>query len=156
MKGGRAVVPFADADELNQRAHRWLICHGEMEDGEQFLGIGPDARQLEPGRGSERAKAINGVFVRKFGDYFFAGSEIKFAIAEVNGLRLIADQVHLDAVRLLIVNGPMPPLRELEVRTQLAIRPHQHIEIEESGHPRAVVVGGFQDFTRFLEIDADD
>ena len=59
----------------------------KMENRKKLFRIGPDARQLEPGRGSERAKAINGVFVGKFGDDFFAGSEIKFAIAEVNGLR---------------------------------------------------------------------
>ena len=81
---------------------------------------------------------------------------MKFVFAEVNGLRPLADQVHLDAVRLLIVDGAMPPLREIKVRAQFTIRPHQHVEIEERGHPRAVVVGGFQNFARFLEIDADD
>ena len=74
----------------------------------------------------------------------------------MNGLRPLADQVHLDAVRVLVVDGAMPPLREIEIRAEFAIGAHQHVEIECGGHARAVVVGGFQNVARFLQIDADD
>ncbi len=50
----------------------------------------------------------------------------------------------------------MSPLREIEVRAEFAIRPHEQIEIEGGGYAGAVVVGGFQNLARFLQIDADD
>ena len=115
-----------------------------MKNGEKLLRISPDARELETGRGGERAETLDRVLVGKLGNDFLPGLEMKFVSAEVNGLRPLADQVHLDAMRLLIVDGAMPPLREIKIRAQFAIRPHQHIEIEERGHPRAVVVSGFQ------------
>ena len=92
-----------------------------MENRKKLFWIGPDACELKTGRGGERAKAFNGVLVGKFGDDFLSGSEIKFAFAEVNGLRPFADQVHFDAMRFLIIDGAMSPFGEVEVCAQFTI-----------------------------------
>ena len=51
-----------------------------MENGEELLRIGPDARELETGRGGERAETLDRVLVGKFGDDFLAGLEMKFVV----------------------------------------------------------------------------
>ena len=61
LKGGGAAVFFADADELNQRAHRCLICDDEMKDGKQLLRICPGVRKTKasrPGEGREARESI--------------------------------------------------------------------------------------------------
>ena len=75
---------------------------------------------------------------------FSPGVKVKFALAEMHGLRSLADQVHLDPVRFLVVDGAMPPPRKIEIRPQLAVRTFQHVEIEGRGHARAVIVSRFQ------------
>ena len=50
----------------------------------------------------------------------------------------------------------MAPEREIEVRAELAVSPHEQVQIEFRGHAGAVVVGGLQNFAVFLKIDADD
>jgi len=116
-----------------------------MKNREELFRISPDTRELKPGRGRERAEALDCVLVGKFRDDLFVPIEMKFASPETHGLGLLADQMHFDAVRFLIVDGPVSPLREIEVRAQFAIRARKHVEIESGGHARAVVVGSFQD-----------
>ena len=70
---------------------------------------------------------------------FSPGLEVKFVSAEVNVLRPLADQVHLNAMRPPgIVDGAMLPLLEIKVHAQLAIGPHQHIEVEKRRSPPAL------------------
>ena len=85
-----------------------------MENREKLSRIGPDARELKTRRGRERGKSLDRMFVGKFRDDFFAGSEIKFTSAKVHGLLTLAEQVHLDA------RGPEDPGAALKaVKEQL-------------------------------------
>ena len=68
-----------------------------MENGEQFLRIGPDMRELKTGRGGERDEPSRRVFVGKFGDDFFAGAKMKFFAAEMHCLLARAEQMHFDS-----------------------------------------------------------
>ena len=87
---------------------------------------------------------------------FSPAREMKFVFAEMDGLLALADEVHFDPVRFVVVDGAMTPLRQIEVGAQFAIGALQHVEIEGRGDARAVVVGGFQNVFRFLQVDADD
>src|SRR5450432_607176 len=79
----------------------------EMKNGEKFFRIGPDTRELKAGRGGEHREAVHRVFVGKFRDDFFSGREMKFPVGQMNSLVALADQVHLDPGRLLVVDGSM-------------------------------------------------
>ena len=80
---------------------------------------------------------------------FSPRAKMKFLAADMNRLVRLADQVHLDAAVALVVNRLVPPERKIEIRAELAIRPHEQIQIEFRGHAGAVVVGGFQNFAVF-------
>ena len=112
-----------------------------MKNRKEFLRIGPDFRDLEPGGAGERAEAFDAVLVGKLGNNFFARGEGKLALPEVNGLIGFADQVHLNPGGVGIVNRAVPPLLEVEIRPDLAIRAHEQIEIELGRNAGAVVVG---------------
>lgn len=115
-----------------------------MKNREKFRRIGPNPGELETGGVGERAESRNSVFVGEFRDNFFADVEMEFVPAKMHGLRPLADEMHFDTVRIVIINGPMSPLRRLEIRIQFAVRALQDVEIERRGNPCAVVVGGFQ------------
>src|ERR1041385_7041318 len=103
------------------RDQRPRLQRCEMENCEKFFGISPNTGELESSQSGEGAEAFDGVFVGKFCNDFLAGDEMEFAFTKMEGLRTRADQMHLDAVRLLVVDGAMPPLHEIEIGAQLAV-----------------------------------
>src|SRR6185369_3829558 len=133
-----------------------FLARREMEDGEELLLVGPEARRQETGGSGKSGEAFDGMFVGKFGDDFLAVGKMELAVAEVDDLLTFAQQMHLDARSLVVVDRAMLPARQIEVRAKLAVRPHEHVEVELRGHAGAIVVGRFQDVAWFLEVDADD
>ena len=127
-----------------------------MENSKQLLRIGPDSRESEAGRNRETGKSFLRVLVGKFRDDLFAARKTKFLATDVNGLFRFADQVHFNAAVVLVVDCLMSPEREIEIRAELAVRPHEKIQIELRGYAGAVVISGFQNCPVFLQIDADD
>ena len=80
-----------------------------MKNRKKFFRISPDTGELEPGGGGEGGEALDRVLVGKFRDDLFVAGKIKFASPEMHSLRLRTDQVHLDSVRGLIVDGTVSP-----------------------------------------------
>ena len=89
-RGGFAVR-FTDANQLNQRAHRRLASRGKVENTKQSRLIRPEMGEIEIGAGRHRSESFRRMFVGKFGHDCFAAVEMKFAIAEMNGLSAFAE-----------------------------------------------------------------
>ena len=64
--------------------------------------------------------------------------------------------MHLDAPGFLIVNGLMTPALQIKIRTKLAIGAREQVQVELGGHPRAVVIGAFENRFRFFQIDSHE
>ena len=75
---------------------------------------------------------------------FSPARKMKFALAEMNCLVPLADQMHLDAAWPVVVDRAMPPLGKIEIGAELAVGAHQHVEIEFRRHAGAVVVSSLQ------------
>ena len=69
---------------------------------------------------------------------------------------LLADQVHLDAVALAVVDRAMGEGGEIEIAAELAVDAHQHIEVEARGDAGRIVIGVVQHALVLFEIGADD
>ena len=76
-------------------------------------------------------------------------------LKHADGLRGQADNVHLDAPGLFIVDRLMGEAVEIEIAAKLTIDADEQIEIEFGGNAFGVVIGGDQDRGRLLEIDPD-
>src|SRR5215213_4473164 len=72
------------------------------------------------------------------------------------GLRLLGDQVHLDAMALAIVNRAVHEGGNVEIAAELAVDADQNVEIEPRGDAGGVVIGVVKHPLVLLEIDADD
>ena len=121
--------------KLNERTHRRLFCHGEMENGKQLLWISPNPRQAESGRQGQPSESLLRVLVGKLRNDFLPARKMKFLAAYMDGLFRLADQVHLDPPVALVVNCLVPPEREVEVRAKLVIRPHEQVQLNSAVTP---------------------
>src|SRR5204863_3333434 len=74
----------------------------------------------------------------------------------MNRLFRFTDQMHLNAPIPLVVDCPMSPEREIEVRAKLAIRANKKIQTKFRRNARTVVISRFQNGAVLLEVDADD
>jgi len=83
-----------------------------------------------------------------------AGSEIEAAPGEADGLRAMAQQMHLDRGFRIVPAGLVLKRLNHEVRAEFSIDPREQIEIELRGHAGGIIVGGDQDVEGLLEIDA--
>src|SRR5215218_1955994 len=72
------------------------------------------------------------------------------------GLRLLGDQVHLDAMALAIVNRAVHEGGNVEIAAELAVDADQNVEIESRGNAGGVVIGVVNHPLVLLEVDADD
>src|SRR5262245_10218252 len=104
----------------------------------------------------ERDEPANGVFVGILGQNFFSGAKLKFAAADLHGLIDLADEVKFDAAFGWIVSRVVLPVRQIEMSAELAVDVGEKIFVELRGHAGAVVVGGLNNMSIFLEIDADE
>jgi len=64
---------------------------------------------------------------------------------DVHDLVAGAQQVHLDAAAVRVIDRPVLEALDREIGPQLPVDPPQQVEIEGSGHSAGIVVGGFQE-----------
>src|SRR5579864_277780 len=84
-----------------------------------------------------------------------AGTERELLAEHFSRQRLLADQVHLDAMAVAVIDRAMNEGADVEVTAELAVDPVQHIEIETRGDAGGVVIGVVECPLVLLEIDAD-
>src|SRR5918992_4334556 len=84
----------------------------------------------------------------------FAGAKLDGFAGHPHLLPLVAGEVHFDAVALAIVEGVMLKAAEVEFSVELAVDPHEDVEIEGAGYPGSIVVSGVNDPIVFLQIGA--
>ena len=65
-------------------------------------------------------------------------------------------EIHLHAALGLVIDRMMGEAIEIDVAIELAIDALEQIEVEGSGDPAPVVIGGKQDRAVLLQIDADE
>src|SRR5262245_17897559 len=85
-----------------------------------------------------------------------AGAERELMAEHAHALRLAADQVHLDAMAVAVVDRAMDEAGEVEIAAELAVDALQHIEVEARGDAGRVVIGVVERALVLLQIDADD
>src|SRR4051795_8652193 len=130
----RSIEPAPSAPERLlrrlQRVHR-----------EHLRGIRPALAHPPTRALRQRAEALDAVFVAVLGVDALARAEREAGAEQAHGLALLADQVHLDAVPLAIVDRAMGEGGKVEIAAEFAIDPYQHIEVEARGDAGGVVVG---------------
>src|SRR6266446_5681027 len=151
----RVGVALRDGEKLNECAHRRLVCHGEIENAKQVAVISPHSNKLKSCLAGEFDETFRSVFVGIFSDDFLSRMEMKLLVFNSHSLIDFADEIDLDPAFVRIVNRVMPPLSEIEIRSELAIRAREQIQIKLGGHTGAVVVSVFQDPSIFSQIDAN-
>jgi hypothetical protein len=72
---------------------------------------------------------------------------------DVGNLLPFADQMHLDAFAIAVVDRAMAEGIEVEVGIELAVDPGKQIEVESGGYSSRVVVGGKEDRRVFLKVE---
>ena len=70
--------------------------------------------------------------------------------------RLLAGQMHLDAVALAVVEGVVLEACEIEIAAEFAVDAREQVEIELRGDAGGIVVGGVEHFGVLHQVDADD
>src|ERR1700689_3062279 len=63
--------------------------------------------------------------------------------------------MHLDAMAIAVIDRAMDERADVEIATEFAIDPVQHIEIEARGNAGGVVIGVIKGALVFLQIDTD-
>src|SRR5215475_13861308 len=122
---GKPLHTFPDhalaggCDELMNREHSRLV--------------GPALLHLPARCLCQRGKAVKTVFVAVLGVNALAGPEREVMAEHAHALRLAADQVHLDAMAVAVVDRAVDEAGEVEIAAELAIDALQHIEIELGG-----------------------
>src|SRR6266478_2086842 len=109
MQRRRASVALRDGEKLNERAHRRLVCHGEIENAKQVRVVGPHLHKLESRLAGEFDKTLRGVFVGIFSDDFLARTEMKCPVFNSRCLIDFANKIDLDPAFAWIVDRVMPP-----------------------------------------------
>ena len=72
----------------------------------------------------------------------FAGAGMKISCRSTSGGQgLEADQMHLDAVAVTVIDRAMDERADVEVAAEFAVDPMQHIEIEARSDACGVVIG---------------
>ena len=120
------------------------------------VGIGPDRLRAPAGLARQGPEALDRIRVAVLGVDGLARGEGDALVCDADGLRLQADEVHLDARRLGIEEGPMGEGVEIEFSTEFVPHPHEQVAVESRRHPGRVVIGGVEHRLLLHEIDADD
>src|SRR5436305_2019387 len=123
--------------------------------GEHACAVGPAGARRPAGAASQRGETLKAVFVAVLGVNGFAGAERETAAQDPDRLRLAADQVHLDAMTLAIVDRTMRERGSIEIASKFAIDAVEQIEIETRGNASLIVVGLVQHAIVFFEVDAN-
>src|SRR6516164_9259835 len=74
---------------------------------EHFCAVGPGLPHPPTGAARERGETIDAVLVAVLGVNAFTGTEGEARSQQAHGLLFPADQVHLDAVSIPVVDSPM-------------------------------------------------
>src|ERR1700752_867259 len=118
--------------------------------------VGPALRHL-PARGlCQGGEAVKTVFVAVLGMNALAGPEREVMAEHALALLLAADQVHLDAMAIAVIDRAVNEAGEVEIAAELAIDALQHIEIEFCGDAGGIVIGVVERALVLFQIDADD
>lgn len=86
----------------------------------------------------------------------FTDLEIETAIADNYGLRRLTNQNHFYRRLGIVPAHAMPETVQREIAAQLAIDPHQEVQVELRGDSLCIVIGGKHRVRLFLQIEADD
>src|ERR1700752_1937991 len=121
-------------DDDSKKSHPALV--GECDDPmnrETPLLVGP-ALLHQPARSlCQGGEAVKTVFVAVLGVNALARPEREVMAEHAHALRLAADQVHLDAMAVAVVDRAMHEAGGIEIAAELAVDALQHIEIEARG-----------------------
>src|SRR5262249_47737445 len=118
--------------------------------------VGPALLDL-PARGlRQRGEAVKTVLVAVFGVNALARTERELMAEHAHALRLAADQVHLDAMAVAVIDRAMHEAGEIEIAAKLAVDALQHIEIEARGDTSGIVIGIVERALVLFQVDADD
>src|SRR5215469_4093734 len=93
----------------------------KIKNAEQTRFVGPHSHKLESGFGSERRKLVWRVFIRKFGNDFFATEEMKLVFVKVNKLIGFTDEMHFNPASVDIIDCAVPPLIQIKVCAQFPV-----------------------------------
>src|SRR5262245_25167477 len=102
-------------------------------DREHAVLVGPAFLHLPAGGLCQRGKTVKAVFVAVLGVNALARAEREVMAEHAHALRLAADQMHLDAVAVAVVDRAMHEARKIEIAAELAVDAFEHIEIETRG-----------------------
>src|SRR5262249_48190242 len=106
-------------------AQTWALgsAGAQHMEREQPVRVGPGRDRLATGARRQALEAGGLVLVGVLGMDGFAFGEAEAPVADRRALLAHADQVHLDAVLGLVVEGVMPEAVEIEAAVELAIDP---------------------------------
>lgn len=149
--GGRLEGPAAEKHRC-----KCLLCSFQCVHREHLRSIGPALPHPPAGALRQRGEAVDAVFVAVLGMDALAGPEREAGAQQSNGLVLLAEQMHLDAVPLAIVDRAMAERGQVEIAAEFAVDPHQDVEVEAGGHAGRIVIGIEQHALVLFEVGADD
>ena len=143
MQCWSVAITLTDLDKLNQRAHRRLLCHGEIENAKQPRVISPHPHKLEPRFAGESGETVRRVFVRIFRNDLFAGWKVELSDLRYERIwSCLGSNRHLDSAFCGIVElRAVPPLVKIANRCRARDWRASRIRLN-SAVIGAVVVGG--------------
>ena len=117
--------------------------------------VGPVASQGESDVGSDACEAVDGVLVGVLGADRLALPKRERFSPDRNLLLRLADQVHLHAAPVLVVERSMLELLGLEIAAQFSVDAPEQVEVELGRDAGGVVVGRFDHGDVFLQVHTD-
>jgi len=94
---------------------------------EPLIDIAPRLRRVEAGAARQRLKLRHGVFVGALGVQVLTGLKGVLPAVQLDALRAAAEQMHLDALLLGLVEGVVVEGIDVEIGAELAVGPHQQV-----------------------------
>src|SRR5262249_55214372 len=140
-------LPIADAP---------VSLHRERVNREHFCAVGPGLPHPPTRAACKRGEAIDAVLVAVLGMNAFTWTEGEARSQQAHRLLFPADQVHLDAVAIPVIDRPMSEGGQVEIAAKLTVDANQHIEVESRGNPGRVVIGIMKQALVLLQVGADD
>src|SRR5437868_10074043 len=112
------------------RCSKTILADFEKRDPELFARVGPLLAQREPARRGETIDTRLVVLVGVLGPDGFPALQVNGGPGHVNHVGFLAHQMHLDATRITVEEGPVLEHREIEVGPQLPVQPAQDVPVE--------------------------
>src|SRR5215467_12174892 len=144
----------AQSDRLTTQASSVLV--DQRMDRKILTGVRPNGDR-GPARAARQCReVIERVFIAVLGVDGLSGGKFERSPGDPDVLARLADEVHLDAMTLGIVEGAMVEALEIEISVELVIDAREQVEVELRGEAGLVVVGGVKDTRVLHQIDSDD